>query len=597
MSKFILGISGSGTNSAAVLLKNGKLMMAIEEERISRIKHDGSIVPRGAIKKIIEANKINPEEISCIAIGWDYLRYRGKNSSIRKIYKRLVKRYPKKKLSKETLLSENKIIAKFQPEIIIKSLNDFFEELGVKKLPEVVFVRHHLSHAASTYYPSGFRKRTLIITMDGAGEGESTVVWIGEGKEIKEIERYEFPHSLGWVYSSITEFLGFKPHSQEGHVMGLSPYGKPKNKTERDLMKKVDQIFDQFLVVKKNGKYEVNPDLIWYGNHTYGNRFTDEWVEKLRPFVTPRNNEEKIKREHQILAYVLQHRLEKCILALIKRYLKKYPKINNLALAGGISLNCKTNGILIKLNPTKKIFFQPASNDAGTALGAALIVWRDRFGGDPRFNMKHSYYGTEYSNIEIENALKEFPFPYRLCSKKELLEEVTKMIIDNKPVAWFQGKMEWGPRALGNRSILINPADPKGNEKSNYIKGRDPWRPSAISLIEESAHKILEMGRVIKTPFMIAAFDVRKKYFSKISSGVHKADMTTRPQTVSKTSNPLFWQLLKNIEKENNIPCVLNTSFNKQEPIVESPKDALKNFSIMNGLDNLAIGNFIVKKG
>lgn len=570
---YILGITEIGHNPAACLLKNGKLLSFIEEERLSRIKCSPGTYPMKAIKYCLNNSNIDLANVKEIAVGWNIDKY---TNFMENFYNNLDKTYIKDDITK---LSEKFILNRFDKNRISYNFMKEFLNLRYKKseIPPISFVDHHLSHSASTFYCSGFDK-ALIFVIDGSGEELCTSIYLGNGLDMKLIKKYEIPNSLGWFYSSITEYLGFSSNNHEGTVMGLAAYGK-NNDNIRRVLEKILTIGD--------GTYKINPEYIFYGQHSYNLRFTDMLVDALG---LPRKKEDDILEKHKDIAYIAQDMLEHAVKLMVEKYIKEY-EIKNICLAGGVAMNCKLNGEILKLNNVNKLFIQPASNDAGSCLGSAMIT-SIKSGYDPRFKMTHAYWGSEFSNVQIERSLKTAKVRYEKVDNISTM--AAEYIANGKVVGWFQGRLEFGSRALGNRSILANPSNPKTKDYiNNNIKFREYWRPFAPSFTEESFKKLFNTSH--EAYFMLTALPMDNCYKKIIPSVVH-VDGTSRPQSVSKEVNNKYWMLINEFEKITSIPAVLNTSFNvKGEPIVCSPEDALRCF-FSTGLDALFIGDFLIKK-
>ncbi len=443
----------------------------------------------------------------------------------------------------------------FWPRRVKRSLQAFQKIFNISPDIKVEYVEHHLAHVASAYFCSPFKK-AIIISMDGEGEYVSTLLAVAKNGEIEKLKEFDAPNSLGLFYSAITAYLGFRPNSDEGKVMGLAAYGDPD---KIDLSKMLEINY---------GSYKVN----W------------KEIRKLpkRKFDTKQIHNDEFGRD---LAAALQKRLEEAALSLLE-YLYDHTGYKKLCLAGGVALNCVMNSVLLQSEFVKDIFIQPAAGDAGTSLGAALYI----LGKHVEF--KGNYFGPEYSNESIKHELDEAKLNYEYV--EDIEKRTTELIAQGKIVGWFQGKVEWGPRALGNRSILADPSDPEMKDKINYyVKHREPWRPFAPSMLEEAKDKYLE--NAYTSPYMILSFFVRENKVSEMISAIH-VDRSARVQTVSKEYNKKYYKLIKEFKKLTGIPVVLNTSFNVAgEPIVCSPKDALGTF-FKSGMDYLAIGNYLVRK-
>jgi carbamoyltransferase len=418
-------------------------------------------------------------------------------------------------------------------------------------LPKVRFIEHHISHAASAFRCSGFKKAN-IITIDGIGGLTSISLKVGNGKEMEIIKDIMFPNSLGALYSTVTEILGFKPGNDEGKIQALASYGKP--------------IVDFSDAVKtKKGDFKLDLD-----------RLTVKF---------PMMNKNPLTEQHKNIAASLQEILEKSVLNLVE-YLYEITGYKQLCLAGGVALNSTMNGVLLQSDFVDDIFIQPAAGDNGAILGAALEL------ANSKIKMEHVYWGPQYSNEQIEKELKECKLKYEFYD--DICGVTSELLAKGKICGWHQGRCELGARALGNRSILADPSDPKMKDKiNNEVKHREPWRPFAPSILAESTDDYL-VGNY-PTPFMILCFRIKDEKVNELISSLH-IDKTARPQNVVKSVNPKFYELIKDFGKETGIPAVLNTSFNIQgEPIVCSPRDSIRTF-MGTGLDYLAIGDFLVKK-
>jgi carbamoyltransferase len=427
----------------------------------------------------------------------------------------------------------------------------------------VIFVNHHRAHAASSFFASGFPEAN-ILSLDGSGGSESGILAIGRGINIEVLKVISNRGSWGLMYEAVTEKLGFRRHSGEGKVMGLAAYGKPDPK----------------------GLPFVN----WDGDIPAID------VEKRKAFVQSlklRQKDDPITEEHENLAATLQDTLERAA-ARMAEWLHEQSGIRRLCLSGGSALNCSMNGKLARLPWVEEIFVQPAAHDAGTALGAALNVYVEKTGQRPAWRMEHTYWGPEFTNEQIEEALSAFQ-DLRFYKSADIFAETAKLLADGRIIGWFQGRSEVGPRALGNRSILADPSRPEMKDRvNNQVKHREPWRPFAPSVLEEAVGRYIDQP--IPSPFMILAFDTKPEMKAEIAAAIH-VDGTCRPQTVSRATNPRYWQLIKRFEELTGIPSVLNTSFNvDSQPIVNTPQEAIDTF-VNCGIEVLAIGDFLAWKG
>ena len=568
---YILGINPtinyfSSHDSSACLLHNGKIIAAAEEERFTRVKHATRTFPLNAIKFCLEFADITLDDLECIALPtnpdycrmhFNFLRERV-NPVGRAIWTFRVFRWFIKKGFHSSSAIEKMIT------------NDVRKKIKNDKV-NLHFSAHHLSHAASTFYCSGF-KNASIITLDGIGESglrEATVLWEGNGNEINKLENYFSPNSLGLYYELFCQQLGFSKLDGPGKVMGLAPYGK--NPSE------VMPIFEKKL------KTELPYDVTNFSS----------WVQLQRIFGKRREGE--LTSYHENIAFMVQHKLEKIALNLVN---KNFENTNskNLCLAGGVALNCIMNGKLLRSENVENIFIQPAAGDNGLCIGAALNSYYE-LGYKPHTTFESVYLGPSFSNEEIKKELKN----YKLKENQDyeyhddIAGITAELLAKDKVVGWFQGRMEFGPRALGNRSILANPTHSKMKDIVNAkVKHREMWRPFCPSLLDQSAKEYLE--GTYPSPYMILAFDVKEEKVKEIPAVVH-VDGTTRPQTVSKKTNPLYYKLIEEFESETGIPVILNTSFNVAgEPIVCRPEEAIKDF-LNTQMDYLVLGNYLVSKG
>lgn len=619
---FILGISGSWHDSAAVILRNGEILSALEEERISRIKHDSSQFPVQAIDKLLTKFCLHWKDIDHIAIGWDYNFYIDTPHSCApndRQFHRLDEMYARGKdiplcqVHRRDVPERNK--ARYQPQAV----GDFLDMMGrqwqTSHRPLVSFVKHHWAHAASAYYSCGLPEPVLVITIDGYGDGETTTVWLGQDSCLRKITSIELPNSLGWVYSSVTEYLGFHTNAGEGEVMALAPYGKPRSPEEEQRVTLLRRFMDDFVQVNPHdGTFRVNSEFLYYGEFLPGRaRVTRQMMDSLSYLVPPnRKLGDPIDpnlpndRPYANLAFVLQEKTEAVVVNIVRHFLYHDPRTRgaqSVALSGGVAYNINANGRLLEqgLVAPDRLFIQPAAGDAGTSLGAAMVVSYEVYGIDPRFRMSRVDYGPSYCDEEIEAALATYGFQegreYRkVASDEEVAEIVAHLLAQNHVVAWFQGRSEFGPRALGYRSILINILDTDANNLANCIKNRQHWRPSAMSITQESISNYICFNEGPYTSFMIVACALRKTARKIVPSGHHSANGSTRLHAVREVDNPLFWNILNKLGGKTGTPAVVNTSFNKQEPIIESPFDALKSFLMMDKINYLFIGKYFIDR-
>lgn len=550
----ILGITDTVCqDNAAAILVDGQLIGMVEEERLNRIKHAPRMVPQKAIQWCLDMAKCKIEDVDVIAIGFDHPNTVFMDNMKTKV-KRLVKRQPILRNAREEYhywKRHRYYLAQLDPYLRMRD--------------KILFVRHHIAHAASSFFLSPFEEAN-IVSLDGSGGQDAGLLGVGRGTNIEVTQFVDRETSWGEFYERFTGALGFRAHSDEGKVMGLAAYGDPQG-----------QVFP----------------FIHMSNGTEMPHYEREGFLKTLESIRPRvNGDTPINGYHEHIAARLQYSLEQ-VVGRMTEVLHRQSGFTNVCMAGGTALNCSCNGKLLSLPHVKRIFVQPAAADCGTALGAAVYAHVQRTGERPKTNFNHMYWGPEYSNDEVESALKQSKVPYRKV--EHIGAETAKLLVQNKIVGWFQGRMEVGPRALGGRSIIANPMNARMKDAvNNNVKFREPWRPFAPSILAE--HMEEYFGTKHPSPFMILAFQAREEVKSKIPAALH-VDGTGRPQTVERETNPRYWDVINEFKKLTGVPVVLNTSFNVAgQPIVCSPKDAIGTFYIC-GLDALAIGDFIVEKG
>jgi carbamoyltransferase len=447
-------------------------------------------------------------------------------------------------------------------------------------LPEMRYVAHHRAHAAAAFYLSR-HPEALVVTLDGSGDRDCTTVWRGRGVELTPLHRIEIPHSLGWFYAAITELLGFQAYDGEYKVMGLAAYGRPNpNLAGRlaEVLRPGPLGFD----------YVLDPRFIHHGPHTYSSRFTDHLVDLLG--VAPRQGARPIEAIHEELAFEAQRLLEDTVVRLVEHF-QRETGLTNLCLGGGVALNIKMNSRLHKTGRFDHVDAFPIPGDSGLAIGATVASWVEESGRRPE-PIDHVYLGPGWSDAEVEHQLRACGVAFAV--HEDIAEAAAARLAEGKVVAWFQGRMEGGPRALGGRSILADPRAIAARDRVNgAIKFREYWRPFCPSLTAESAARFLQ--RADRAPFMILAFDATDEARAAVPAVVH-IDGTMRAQTVDASTNPRFHRLLTAFERRSGVPVLLNTSFNvKGEAIVCTPRDALRTF-FSTGIDALAIGRCLVEK-
>ncbi|MBD64185.1 MAG: carbamoyl transferase [Halobacteriovoraceae bacterium] len=560
----ILGISSFVFDSSACLLIDGKLICAVQEERFSREKNTG-VFPEESIRFCLESNGLSINDIDHVAFYWK--PFIGLTDRIYQIFKTLP----------DSLQFWGSHSGKW-----IDMLN--CERILKRKFPgEHKFkfhnVLHHLSHAASGFLVSSYKDANILV-MDGSGEIDSTSLCYGKGSNIEIVKSVKFPHSMGYAYVSITHYLGFKPDSDEYKVMALASMGKES---------KYYEMFCDLIKLTKDGGYHF--DLSFFNYHKGGRDpwVSDKFIQKFGPL---RSKKETIEKRHQDIAWALQKRLEDVALHSVK-YLKKIRPSDNLVITGGCGLNCIMNETLVKMSGYKNVSVNSAPHDAGAAIGAAFWVQNNTLRNPRKFVFNSAFLGPEFSNQEIKECLEKTDLKYIELKWEELTKQVALHIREKRIVGWFQGRTEFGPRALGNRSILADPTVKEMKDIINYrIKHREPFRPFAPAILEEEVGNYFEENRSL--PFMTFILKVKSNISQKIPAVVHFDD-TARVQTVNKSINPQFHSLINEFEKLSGVPILLNTSFNDNgEPIVNTPSDAIKCFK-QTGLDYMAIGNYLVK--
>ncbi len=554
----ILGISYSIHESAACLVQEGELKFACAEERLSGVKQDARF-PVGAIQASLDFCGLDSREIDHVAIAWSKPAVTARHNA------RLL-------LTGQFPLSRMRI-----ERTLFKWLKEWRHRGGVtdyrRAFPpprgDFHFIDHHLAHALSASCLSGFDDSAILV-IDGRGAWEATTLWHAQAGKIKLLETYNYPNSVGVFYAGITRMLGFVPLSDEWKVMGLAAYGEPS--------------FDLSPLMKVHDEgYEVA------GRRFFG--ATDFDDSGLEAFTGPRRNGAELTQRDKNLARSAQDCCEKAMLALLRR-VTKLTGSRKLCLAGGVALNCKANGELLRSGMIDDIFVQPAAGDDGACIGAAYAVYQRLGQKVPSHAIGHSYLGTAHSNEAIEQVLRAYKLNYRRVDNPA--QEAARLISQNHLIGWFQGRMEFGPRALGNRSILSDPRDERNRDRVNEaVKFRENWRPFAPSVLEERGHLYFQDFR--PSPYMILSFWATEEGKAKIPAVVH-VDGSCRVQSVTRESNPLYYELLAEFEKLTGVGVVMNTSFNlKGDAIVESPRDAIQTF-FTSGLDDLVIASFVVSK-
>ena len=564
----ILGINKDHSDSSACMLIDGKLIGAIAEERLGkRIKHDSSF-PTNSIKWLIKESNIRYSDIDLIAVS---------NNSLSNLSQKFFHSFD---FSSKNLLKKitNKI---FNKSSIDKELVELCIRNGEKKKNlkyKIYKVEHHLTHIASAYYLSKFDGRTAGLSYDGSGDAVSIMLAECNNNKIKVLERVFLPTSLGHFYSAVCNFIGFKKFGEEYKVMGLSAYGKDKySEYFNDLIS-----YDEKQCVRQKNIFDYNSI-----------DFKKNQIIKFNKNIFPDKKVEKFSQESKDIAKSLQVTFEKIVMQIIKRLQKKVPS-NNLVMAGGCAMNGLVNGKIFKESNFKNHFIQPASTDDGTALGAAYYCWHNYLKKKDRFEMKHAFWGPSYNEEEILSEIKAKKLKYeKFDNNEKLTKYAAKLISDSNVVGWYQGRCEWGSRALGNRSILANPAHKNMKDIINSkIKKRESFRPFAPSVLEDDVKTFFECD--VKSDFMNHIVKFKKEWREVFPSVCH-VDYTARLQTVSKENNSLFYQLITELKKITGYGIILNTSFNENEPIVDTPEQAINCF-LRTDMDILFLEKFVISK-
>jgi len=590
---YILGISCFYHDAAAALLKDGELVAAAEEERFSRKKHDFDF-PEKAIRFCLDFAGISGKDLDYVVF------YEKPFQKFERILMTSLKTFPKSwKVFRESMITW------LGDKLWIKSI--IKDRLGIDD-SKLLFTEHHHSHAASAFYPSPFEE-AAILTIDGVGEWTSSTSGRGKGTDIQILKEIKFPHSIGLLYSAFTAFLGFKVNNGEYKVMGMAPYGKPRY---------MDKIYDNLIDISDDGSFWINMDYFSYhysDSRTFNSKFVDLFGEPRKPetyFFTsgtrfpsyfgekPANFDELCREnEHYAdIAASIQKVTEELILKLVNA-LHEETGLDKLCMAGGVALNSVANGRILRETPFKDVFIQPAAGDSGGALGAALHV-HHAFLGKPRsFILEKAYYGKEYADSEIKAFLDGSGIAYeRFSDEAALQDRVVDDLVNGKVVGLYQGRFEWGPRALGNRSILADPRSEEMKDLVNIkIKFREPFRPFAPVILEEKAAEFFQgenIGKQFPARYMLLVLPLDEAKAASVKAVNHMG--TGRLQTIRKEWNPRYYEIVRKFGEATGVPVLLNTSFNlRGEPIVESPANAWNTFS-KSGIDSLVLGDFMIKK-
>lgn len=567
----ILGINAYHGDASCALFEDGILTAAVEEERFNRIKHWAGL-PVEAVKKCLEWRGV--ERVDHVAVSRD------PSAHLLKKVSRVAMRpglWGNAAGRSKNLFS----VAKIRPAM---------EAAGVRAVAGATFhkVEHHRAHLASAFFCSPFEK-AAVISIDGFGDFSSAMWGVGEGNKLEVLGSVQYPHSLGLFYTAFTQFLGFPKYGDEYKMMGLSAYGEPRFVSDA-----------RRVVSTKDGQIRLNldffthesegVDMSWAGGEPKLGRVYSKLFEEV--FGEPRQPRAAIEQRHMDLAASAQVVLEENYFALLA-HVAKLTGQKAVCLAGGVALNCVANGMVLNRSDFRDVYVQPAAHDAGTSIGAALYVQHQVLDRARTFEMKHVYYGSAYDNASIRTALEEAGVHYHELEEDELVRRTSEEIEAGQIVGWYQGQMEFGPRALGNRSIL---ADPRRRDMKDIlnsrIKYREPFRPFCPSILAERTSDFFEID--YPSPFMVMAYKIREEKRDQIPAVTH-GDGTGRLQTVEKEVNPLYWKLIDCFGQRTGVPVLLNTSFNENEPIVNTPGQAIDCF-LRTKMDTLSIGNFLLLK-
>ena len=575
----ILGINAYHGNASAAILSDGQLVAAVEEERFNRVKYAAGFPVRAILYGLKKAG-ITLADVDHVAVPRDPYARLG-----RKLFYAL--RMPS--FARERW----KVLKKFTGirEALAAACDADPEKLGAK----FHRVEHHVAHLASAFYCSPFEQAALL-SADGLGDFASSMWGTGLGPRMNILGSIAFPHSLGLYYSAVTQYLGFLKFGDEYKVMGLGAYGDPEFiEGFREIVRSNGTRFH--LGLQYFTHHRTGPEMSWAEADkmpVLGRMYSEEMAKKFGPVRAP---EAPIEQRHKNLACSLQARLEEVYLGMLRR-LAEETGLKSVCLAGGVAFNCVANGKIPRSTGFENVYVHPAAGDAGLAVGAAQFVWHQLLGNPRRFQMEHAYWGPEFSRQEIRLAVEEARLAENGCmvrelGEPELLEKTAAMVAEGKILGWFQGRAEWGPRALGNRSIVADPRRPEMKDLLNRrIKHRESFRPFAPSILAEKTAEWFEQAH--PSPFMTMAYAVRREKRDKIPAPTH-VDGTGRLQTVTPAANPRYWKLIREFERQTGVPVVLNTSFNDNEPIVCKPQEAIDCFE-RTQMDALVLGDFLITR-
>jgi len=590
----VLGISAFYHDSAAAIIVDDKIIAAAQEERFTRKKHDASY-PKHAINYVLKEAGLKLSEVDHVVF------YEKPFLKFERLLETYIGFSPSGFKSFSTSMPLWLSEKLFQKKMLYDALKE--QDNNFNDIKKINFSEHHLSHAASAFFSSPYDE-AIILTLDGVGEWATTTVSLGKNNKISILKEIHFPHSLGLLYSAFTYFLGFKVNSGEYKVMGLAPYGEPKFK---------DIILDKLIDVKEDGSFRLSMD---YFNYATGLTMTNSKFAKLFN-MNRREPENNLSQIHMDMAASIQAATEEIVLK-ITRFLSKEYKLENLCMAGGVALNCVANGKILKEGLFKNIWIQPASGDAGGALGAAQAFYYQELDNKRQIlktdSMNGSYLGPQFTDDQIENELKSCGANYKKLTQDQIINDTAKALSEEKAVGWFQGRMEFGPRSLGNRSIIADPRSENMQKNLNLkVKYRESFRPFAPAVLFEKVSEWFEINS--ESPYMLLVADVKKSKQLEMTNeqnnlfGIDKlnvkrssipsvthVDYSARIQTVHKETNPTFYKLIEEFERITKYPILVNTSFNvRGEPIVCTATDAFNCF-MGTDLDVLVCNNFILYK-
>jgi carbamoyltransferase len=576
---YILGLNSFHADASAALLRDGELVAAVAEERLNRVKHFAGF-PGLAVKEVLDLAGIGIEDVDHLALNKD-----NKANLMSKLAFALTNLGRITRMARQRL--EYRAKAMDAPNLICKALGVPRDRLRAT----VHHVEHHLCHAASAYLVSGF-ERAAVLSIDGFGDFASTLTALGQGNEIRVLDRVLFPHSTGILYTMVCQFIGYDKYGDEGKVMGLAPYGRPT----------YAEFFDRLVRLRPGGRFELNLDYFLHHREGVDYSFDAEGTPTVAPLYSeaavrqlgqPRGRGAELTQRDMDLAASLQKCLEKTYFHVLN-HLHEQARCEELCLAGGVALNSVANGMIFERTPFRRVYTQAAAGDDGTALGAASYVAHCVLRRPRRLVMDHAYTGREFSDEDIRAALGGAAGVTAECvADGELYRRTAAAVAAGEVVGWFQGRMEWGPRALGNRSIVAHPGLPHMKDVLNArVKHREWFRPFAPSVLQEYVGEYFEQAH--PSPFMMLVYKTRPEVRSRLCA-VNHVDDTGRLQTVSREQNPRYYALIEAFRQQTGLPVVLNTSFNENEPIVCTPGQALDCF-LRTRMDLLVLGNWLVRR-